>query len=88
MTTNQVALIASHIMFPLVPLPKKCCDAINGRVQQARYKFPLVPLPKKCCDEINYLFCECDDKFPLVPLPKKCCDALGALSDVAVTSFH
>ena len=36
--------------FPLIPLPKKCCDFPGFLSDVASMEFPLIPLPKKCCD--------------------------------------
>ena len=50
MTSHEYSTL-SQATFPLIPLPKKCCDF---RCQQPLYRactFPLIPLPKKCCDD-------------------------------------
>ena len=65
---------ALEIVFPLVPLPKKCVTRGPQRtVNRQSPKFPLVPLPKKCVTmEAELIDIKKAFKFPLVPLPKKC----------------
>ena len=42
--------IQTIALFPLIPLPKKCCDATAVGAIVWDSAFPLIPLPKKCCD--------------------------------------
>ena len=37
-------------LFPLIPLPKKCCDEVMANLAARGVRVPLIPLPKKCCD--------------------------------------
>ena len=63
--------------FPLIPLPKKCCDQILSKHKHMKTKVSinstseevlwLTPIAGECSYRLFRMF-------PLIPLPKKCCD--------------